>query len=100
MYSSCLSPLVCIGKSLAVKGKTGTENIKDGALHKRTIFSFSLTAAAFPDGVCGVERQSQGKTAKIVKDDFKGEENLSPLASTMPPTRHEGRYKICLECYY
>jgi hypothetical protein len=48
-----------IGKSLAVKGKTGTENITDGALHKRTIFSCSLTAAAFPDVVLGIERQSQ-----------------------------------------
>jgi hypothetical protein len=46
-----LSPLEHIGKSLAVKGKTGIENSIDGALHKRTIFSFSLTAAAFPDGV-------------------------------------------------
>ena len=44
-----LSPLGCIGKSLAVKGKTGTENIKDGALPKRTIFSFSLTAVSFSD---------------------------------------------------
>ena len=44
-----LSPLEHIGKSLTVKGKTGTENFNDGALHKRTTFSFSLTAAAFPD---------------------------------------------------
>ena len=54
-----LSPLEHIGKSLAVKGKTGTENFNDGALHKRTTFSVSLTAAAFPDGVKSVERQSQ-----------------------------------------
>ena len=55
----CLSPLEHIGKSLAVKGKIGTENITDGALQKRTIFSCSLTAAAFPDVVLVIERQSQ-----------------------------------------
>ena len=58
LLPNCLSPLGCIRKSLVVKGKTGTENITDGALQKRTIFSCSLTAAAFPDGVWGVERQS------------------------------------------
>ena len=54
-----LSPLEHIGKSLTVKGKTGTENFNDGALHKRTTFSFPLTAAAFPDVVLVIERQSQ-----------------------------------------
>ena len=48
-WRDCLSSLECIGKSLAVKGKIGTENIKDGALHKRTIFSCSLTAVSFSD---------------------------------------------------
>ena len=62
-----LSPLEHIGKSLAVKGKTGTENFNDGALHKRTTFSVSLTAAAFPDGVKSVERQSQRKNPQSLK---------------------------------
>lgn len=62
LVQKCLSPWEHIGKSLAVKGKIGTENFNDGALHfGRTIFSCSLTAAAFPDGGWGVERQSQRK---------------------------------------
>ena len=82
-----LSPLGCIGKSLAVKGKTGTENIKDGALPKRTIFSFSLTAAAFPDEFKASKDNLKENLQKSCKGLFKGEENLSSLAFTMPPTR-------------
>ena len=57
----------------------------------RTTFSYSLTAASFPD-VSMVSKDNLKKIfEKIVKGFLKGEQNLSPLAFTMPPARYERR---------
>ena len=72
--------------------------ILNGALRKRTIFSSSLTAAAFSDVFVVSEDNLKEDFKKVVKVFFKGEQNHSPLSFTMPPTRHGRRCKICLEC--